>query len=63
MLVVVKMFKTKMGEEMDKWLESEDNLELWHDKLSARERRILMTKWAGAGRCCLEETGQRPGFY
>lgn len=25
-----------------------NNLELWHDKLSARERRILMTKWAGA---------------
>lgn len=43
-----KMFKTKMGEEMDKWLESEDNLEQWHDKLSARQRRILMTKWAGA---------------
>lgn len=43
-----KMFKTKMGEEMDKWLESEDNLEQWHDKLIARQRRILMTKWAGA---------------
>lgn len=43
-----KMFKTKMGEEMDKWLESNDNLEQWHDKLSARQRRILMTKWAGA---------------
>ena len=43
-----KTFKTKIGEEMDKWLESEDNLELWHDKLSARQRRTLMTKWAGA---------------
>lgn len=42
------MFKTKMGEEMDEWFESEDNLELWHDKLSAIEGRILMTKWAGA---------------
>ena len=43
-----KMFKTKIGEEMDKWLESEDNLELRHNKLSARQRRILMTNWAGA---------------
>ena len=43
-----KMYKTKIGEEMDKWLETEVNLELWHDKLSARQRRILMTKWAGA---------------
>lgn len=43
-----KMHKTKIGEEMDKWLEEKDNLELWHDKLSARQRRILMTKWAGA---------------
>ena len=33
---------------MDKWLETEDNLEQWHDKLSAKQRRILMTKWAGA---------------
>ena len=43
-----KMYKTKIGEEMDKWLETQVNLELWHDKLSARQRRILMTKWAGA---------------
>ena len=43
-----KMYKTKIGEEMDKWLETEVNLELWHDKLSARQRSILMTKWACA---------------
>ena len=43
-----KMLKKKIGEEMDKWLEEEDNLELWHDKIAARQRRILMTKWAGA---------------
>ena len=42
-----KMYKTKIGEEMDKWLEEKDNLELWHDKITARQRRILMTKWAG----------------
>ena len=30
---------------MEKWLKEEKNLEKWHDKLSARDRRILMTKW------------------
>ena len=33
---------------MDKWLEEEDNLELWHNKITARQRRILMTKGTGA---------------
>ena len=33
---------------MDKWLEEKDNLELWHDKITTRQRRILTTKWAGA---------------
>ena len=40
------MYKTKIGEEMDKRLE--ENLELWRDKITARQRRILMTKWACA---------------
>ena len=43
-----KMYKTKIGDEMDEWLDDKDTLELWHDKLSAGQRRILMTKWAGA---------------
>ena len=43
-----KMYKTKFGEKMDKWFEEKDNLELWHDKITTRQRRILMTKWAGA---------------
>ena len=30
---------------MEKWLEEEQNLEKWHDRISARDRRILMTKW------------------
>lgn len=42
------MYKTKIGEEMDKRLEEKDNLELWRDKITARQRRILMTKWACA---------------
>ena len=32
-----------------KWerLEQDENLDLWHDKIGAKDRRILMTKWAG----------------
>ena len=40
-----KMMKVKIAAEMERWLEEEHNLEKWHDKLSARDRRILMTKW------------------
>jgi hypothetical protein len=39
------MMKVKIAAEMERWLEEEQNLEKWHDKLSARDRRILMTKW------------------
>ena len=37
--------KTKIAAELEKWLEEDQNLEKWHDKISAKERRILMTKW------------------
>lgn len=40
-----KLLKTKIGEAMERWLEEDDNLELWHDKISAKQRRVLMTKW------------------
>ena len=30
-----KMLKKRIGEKMDKWPEEEDNLELWHDKITA----------------------------
>ena len=43
-----KMMKTKIGEVMERWLEEDENLEMWHDKLSAKKRRILMTKWTAA---------------
>lgn len=33
---------------MERWLEEDENLEMWHDKLSAKKRRILMTKWTAA---------------
>ena len=32
---------------MMRWLEALDNLDKWHDKLSATDRRILMTQWTG----------------
>ena len=39
--------KKKIGENLERWLEKDDNVDKWHDKLSARERRILMTQWLG----------------
>eukprot|EP00794_Sanderia_malayensis_P013396 gene13396-14769_t len=41
------MMKKKIGEAMERQLEDETNLELWHDKLSGGRRRVLMTKWTG----------------
>ena len=42
-----RMMKTKIGEARDKWLEDDENIEAWHDKLSAKKRRVLMTQWTG----------------
>lgn len=42
-----RMMKQKIGEAMQMWLEKEENLEMWHDKISAKNRRILMTQWTG----------------
>ena len=42
-----KMIKKKISEQMEKWLEKEENLEMWHDGIPAKTRRVLMTKWAG----------------
>ena len=42
-----KMIKKKIGESMEGWLENDDILTKWHDKISATERRVLMTKWTG----------------
>lgn len=43
-----KRIKTKIGEAMERWLEENHNLKLWHDRISTKERRILMTKWTTA---------------
>lgn len=40
-----RMMKVKISCAMDRWLETEENLDKWHDKLSAKDRRILMTRW------------------
>ena len=42
-----KQMKVKIGEAMEKWLEEDQNLDLWHNRLSAKQRRILMTQWTG----------------
>lgn len=43
-----KMLKTKIEEAINRLLKEGDNLDLWHDKLTAKHRRILMTKWKAA---------------
>ena len=42
-----KQMKAKIGEAIEKWLEEDENLDMWHDSISAKERRILMTQWTG----------------
>ena len=42
-----RMFKKNIDNEIDKWLDNEENIEKWHGKISAKQRRIVMTKWAG----------------
>ena len=42
-----RMMKVKIAAAIDRWLETEDNFDKWHDKLSAKDRRILMTQWTG----------------
>ena len=40
-----RMMKLKIGEAMERWLENDSNVDVWHDKISAKERSILMTRW------------------
>ena len=43
-----RVIKLYMGEEMEKWLDDDDNLERWESNaLSASHRRILLTHWFG----------------
>eukprot|EP00112_Aurelia_sp_Birch-Aquarium-sp1_P024456 Seg7753.1 transcript_id=Seg7753.1/GoldUCD/mRNA.D3Y31 product="hypothetical protein" protein_id=Seg7753.1/GoldUCD/D3Y31 len=41
------LIKVLMGEQMDLFLQEDDNLEKWQSKITASERRILITKWLG----------------
>ena len=42
-----KRTKAKIGEVMGKWLEEDENLDVSHHGLNAKQRRILMTQWTG----------------
>jgi hypothetical protein len=44
-----RQVKIYIGEEMDKWLDDDDNLEKWEsNSLSASDRRVLLTHWVAA---------------
>lgn len=32
---------------MEKWLEKEENFEMWYDGIFVKIRRVLMIKWVG----------------
>ncbi|XP_044179647.1 uncharacterized protein LOC122961127 [Acropora millepora] len=42
-----KQMKAKIGEAMKEWLEEDENLDMWHDRLSAKQRRILQDTMTG----------------
>ena len=42
-----KAMKQTIGEAMQIRLGKEETLEKWHGKISAKDRRILMTQWTG----------------
>ena len=48
---VGRILKVLIGQEQQEWLESDENLEMWmgnsEKDLNAKERRILITHWAG----------------
>ena len=39
--------KQFIGDNLNKWLEIDDSVDVWHDKMTAKVRKILMTKWTG----------------
>ena len=41
------LMKKKIGECLDSWLEDEKNLEEWNSTISAKKRRVLLTRWVG----------------
>lgn len=47
-----------MGKTKERWLETKANFKLWHDNISARMRRGVMTKWTGEAWWDLREVNQ-----
>jgi hypothetical protein len=44
-----RQLKIYIGQEMDEWLDDDDNLEKWEDNsLTASDRRVLLTHWTAA---------------
>ena len=41
------VMKKLIAKAQNEWLESEQNFDLWSGKLSASDRRILITQWVG----------------
>eukprot|EP00795_Rhopilema_esculentum_P006573 gene6573-12109_t len=54
-----RFMKLKIGNALDKWLEIDEKVEKWHGKMSAKERRILMTKLAEAELPLLKASWQK----
>ena len=43
-----RLTKFQVGRQFDDWMDKEDNLQKWEDgKITASEKRILITKWVG----------------
>lgn len=53
-----------VGDELDRWLEVDGNLEKWEKGLKAKERRILMTHWlASAKQRIVDNDSLRVGCF
>jgi len=58
------IFKMYVGKEQQMWLETNDNYNMWENKMDASSKRILVTKWVGAAwtRFCTQEQAIRRCF-
>ncbi|CBJ33249.1 C2H2 zinc finger protein [Ectocarpus siliculosus] len=55
-----RFLKVEVGNEMDKWLDQSDNIERWETaSLTASDRRVLITQWAGAA---MEKLNSNQGY-
>ena len=42
-----RLMQGKIGAPMETWLEEENNFDKWQNRLSEKDRRILITQWTG----------------